>query len=77
LLLKHRATLLGQYGAGAPIPTDIRFKESYEAYKLDIAGRPAQCHAWAISDIHMEMVGGYGARQRRLVPAPCWASCWR
>lgn len=61
LLLKHRATLLGQYGAGVPIPSDIRFNESYEPYKLDIAGRPAQCHAWAISDSHMEMVGGYGA----------------
>lgn len=60
-LLKHRAMLLGQCGAGVPIPSDIRFKESYEAYKLDIAGRPAQYHAWAISDSHMEMTGGSGA----------------
>ncbi|MYM81109.1 hypothetical protein GTP44_03940 [Duganella sp. FT50W] len=61
LLLRHRATLLSQYGAGVPVPADIRFNESYEAYRLDIAGLPAQCHAWAISDSHMEMAGGSGA----------------
>lgn len=61
LLLQHRATLLGQCGSGVPIPGDVRFKEAYEAYKLDIAGRPAQYHAWAVSDSHMEMAGGSGA----------------
>lgn len=61
LLLLHRATLLNQYGAGVPMPADIRFNESYEAHRLDIAGRPAQCHAWVISDSHMEMAGGSGA----------------
>ncbi|RFP19167.1 hypothetical protein [Duganella sp. BJB475] len=59
-LLKHRAALLGQCGAGAAIPADVRFKESHTPYKLDIAGRPAQHHAWAISDSYMEMSGGYG-----------------
>lgn len=60
-LLNHRAALLGQCHSGAAIPTDVRFRESQTAYKLDIAGRPAQCHAWAISDMHMEMAGGHGA----------------
>lgn len=72
LLLQHRATLLAQSSGGAPIPADVRFKESYVPFKMDIAGRPAQCHAWAISDLHMEMVGGCGgtpaqARARALV----------
>lgn len=60
-LLSHRAALLGRCHSGAAIPTDVRFRESYTAYKRDIAGRPAQCHAWAISDMHMEMAGGHGA----------------
>ena len=60
-LLNHRAALLGQCHSGAAIPTDVRFRESYTAYKLDIAGRPAQCHAWAISDSFMAMAGGQGA----------------
>lgn len=60
-LLNHRAALLGQCHSGAAIPTDARFRESYTAYKLDIAGRPAQCHAWAISDSFMVMAGGEGA----------------
>lgn len=60
-LLDYRAALLGQFHSGAAIPSDVRFRESYTAYKLDIAGRPAQCHAWAISDMHMEMAGGHGA----------------
>lgn len=60
-LLKHRAALLGQCGAGAAIPADVRFKESHTPFKLDIAGRPAQFHAWAISDAYMGMAGGSGA----------------
>lgn len=64
-LLKHRAALLGQCGAGAPIPADVRFKETHTPFKLDIAGRPAQFHAWAISDSFMEIAGGEGATPER------------
>lgn len=60
-LLDYRAALLGQFHSGAAIPVDVRFHESYTAYKLDIAGRPAQCHTWAISDSFMAMAGGQGA----------------
>lgn len=64
-LLKHRAALLGQCGAGAAIPTDVRFRESYVLGRLNIAGQPAQHHAWAISDSHMEMAGDYAATQEQ------------
>ena len=39
-LLKHRAALLGQCGAGAAIPADVRFRESYAPGRLNIAGQP-------------------------------------
>lgn len=60
-LLDHRAALLGQCHKGAAIPVDVRFMESYRPFKLDAAGQPAECHAWAISDSFMEMAGGYGS----------------
>jgi hypothetical protein len=71
-LLQHRAALLGHWHAGASIPADVRFEDEFIAHRLDIAGRPAQCHAWAISDSHMVMAGGQGetpakARARAMV----------
>lgn len=60
-LLNHRAALLDLCHSGAAIPRNVRFRESHTEFTLDIAGRPAQCHAWAISDSFMAMAGGQGA----------------
>lgn len=57
-MLKHRAALLGQTHAGAPIPPDTRFRDGLTICEL--LGTSGRYHAWAISDASMEMAGGYG-----------------
>lgn len=58
-LLKHQAALLGHLHQGAAIPTDVRFKDGFT--NIELLGTNGPFHAWAISDLLMEMAGGHGA----------------
>lgn len=57
-LLWHRAALLGQHHDGTAIPADVQFRDGFTP--ADLAGLAGRYHAWAISNAHMEMAGGFG-----------------
>jgi hypothetical protein len=69
-LVWHRAALLGQHHGGAALPSDVRFRDGQASIEVSLI--TWRYHAWAISDSHMEMAGGFGntpelARARAMV----------